>query len=118
MPGNLLVTAEPQGSAHLFAALGDETRLRLVARLCDSGPMSIARLTEGSKVTRQAITKHLRLMEGSGLVSSTRHGRESVWQLDRRRLEEARRYLDAISQQWDDALLRLRDFVEKGPVDG
>lgn len=101
------------GSAHLFAALGDETRLRLVSRLCDSGPMSIAKLTEGSTVTRQAITKHLRLMEDSGLVHSTRQGRESVWQLDQRRLEDARRYLDIISKQWDDALSRLRAFVEE-----
>jgi DNA-binding transcriptional ArsR family regulator len=108
------VMAEPKGSAHLFAALGDETRLRLVSRLCDGGPMSISRLTEGSNVTRQAITKHLRMMEGSGLVRSTRHGRESVWQLDQRRLEDARRYLDMISKQWDDALLRLREFVEDG----
>lgn len=108
------VTGGPKGSAHLFAALGDETRLRLVTRLCDDGPMSIARLTAGSKVTRQAITKHLRVMEGSGLVHSTRHGRESVWQLDRRRIEDARRYLDLISRQWDAALLRLRNFVEDG----
>lgn len=97
----------------LFAALGDPTRLRLVARLCDGGPMSIARLTDGSKVSRQAITKHLRVMEGSGLLRSTRRGRERVWQVDHRRLEEARHYLDTISKQWDDALLRLRDFVEQ-----
>ena len=76
--------------------------------------MSIARLTEGSKVTRQAIAKHLRVMEGSGLVRSARHGRESVWQLDQRRLRDARRYLDRISRQWDDALARLRAFVEDG----
>ena len=102
----------PKGSAHLFAALGDETRLRLVTRLCTDGPMSIARLTEGSQVTRQAITRHLRVMEGAGLVRSTRHGRESVWQLDQRRLADIRRYLDLISKQWDDTLLRLRAFVE------
>jgi len=74
--------------------------------------MSITRLTQGFHVTRQAITKHLRVMEGSGLVRSTRQGRESVWQLDQRRLEDARRYLDMISKQWDNALLRLREFVE------
>ena len=102
-----------RGRARLFAALGDETRLRLVSRLCDDGPMSITRLTAGSRVTRQAITKHLRVMEEAGLVRSTRHGRESVWQLERRRLEEARRYLDLISKQWDDALGRLRAFVEE-----
>ena len=99
-------------SANLFAALGDETRLRLVARLCDEGPMSIAKLTAGSKMSRQAITKHLRVMEGARLVHSSRHGRESLWRLDQRRLQEARRYLDVISRQWDDALGRLRTFVE------
>src|SRR2546427_677135 len=83
-------TGDPKSSASLFAALGDKTRFRLVSRLCDHGPMSIARLTAGSKVTRQAITKHLRVMEEARLVRSTRHGRESVWQLDRRRLEDAR----------------------------
>jgi DNA-binding transcriptional ArsR family regulator len=74
--------------------------------------MSITRLTAGSKVTRQAITKHLRVMQEAGLVRSARHGRESVWQLDPRRLEDARRYLEMISKQWDDALGRLRQFVE------
>jgi len=74
--------------------------------------MSITRLTAGSRVTRQAITKHLRVMEQAGLVRGTRHGRESVWRLERRRLEEARRYLAVISKQWDDALERLRKFVE------
>jgi DNA-binding transcriptional ArsR family regulator len=100
-----------KGSAPLFAALGDETRLRLVARLCDDGPMSITRLTAGLSVTRQATTKHLRVMERAGLVSGKRHGRESVYRLDRRPLQEARRYLDQISKQWDDALGRLREFV-------
>lgn len=74
--------------------------------------MSITRLTAGSHVTRQAITKHLRVMEGAGLVRSNRHGRETVWQLDSQRLEDARRYLDLISKQWDAALGRLRDLVE------
>ena len=100
------------GSAPLFAALGDETRLRLVARLCDDGPLSITRLTAGSRVTRQAISKHLRVMEAAGLVRSTRRGRESVWRLERQRLRVARSYLDIISKQWDHALGRLRQFVE------
>src|SRR5882724_6001113 len=107
------VTTAPEGAAPLFAALGDETRLRLVGRLCDTGPMSITGLTAGFPVTRQAITKHLRVMEQAGLVRSTRHGRESVWQMDRQRLEDARRYLDVISKQWDDALGRLRRHVEE-----
>jgi DNA-binding transcriptional ArsR family regulator len=104
--------AGPAVSAPLFAALGDETRLRLVSRLCDSGPMSIVMLTAGSQVTRQAITKHLRVMEGAGLVRCRRRGRESVWQLDLRRLRDARHYLDLISKQWDAALGRLRTLVE------
>jgi DNA-binding transcriptional ArsR family regulator len=104
--------AGPKGSAAVFAALGDETRLRLVARLCDDGPMSITKLTAGSEITRQAITKHLRVMEAGCLVQSTRHGRESVWRLDRQRLKDARLYLKLISRHWDDALGRLRKCVE------
>lgn len=104
---------EAAQSASLFAALGDQTRLRLVSRLCDGGPMSITRLTEGSKVTRQAITKHLRVMEDAGLVRNTWRGRESVWQLEMQRFKDARRHLDLISKQWDDALGRLRAFVER-----
>jgi DNA-binding transcriptional ArsR family regulator len=102
-----------KSSAAIFAALGDETRLGIVLRLSDGGPMSIARLTTGSQVSRQAITKHLRMMEEAGLVHCRRHGRESVWQLEQRRLRDARHYLRLISKQWDDALDRLRNFVEK-----
>ena len=109
--------AQPADSASLFAALGDKTRLRLVGRLCDQGPMSITGLATGSNLTRQAITKHLRMMENAGLLRSTRRGRESVWQLDQQRLEAARRYLEAISTQWDEALGRLRELVEGGPGD-
>lgn len=105
--------AEPKGSAPLFAALGDEARLRIVSRLCHDGPMSITRLTVGSRVTRQAITKHLRVMGEAGLVRSARYGRERVWQLERRRLEDARRYLALISKQWDEALGRLKAAVER-----
>jgi DNA-binding transcriptional ArsR family regulator len=103
-----------RSAALLFAALGDDTRLRLVSRLCDGGPLSIARLTAGTEVTRQAITKHLRLMQQAGVVRARRRGRESVWQLEPARLREARRYLDAISLQWDAALGRLKALVE-GP---
>ena len=99
-------------SAPVFAALGDETRLQLVSRLCNNGPTSITRLTDGFPMTRQAVTKHLRVMQKSGLVRSSRHGRENIWQLDQRRLSDVRYYLDLISKQWDDALVRLRGFVE------
>jgi DNA-binding transcriptional ArsR family regulator len=100
------------GQAAVFAALGDETRLRLVSRLCHDGPMSIARLTTEFAITRQAITKHLWVMEEAGLVRNTRHGRESVWQMEQRRLVEVHRYLQLISKQWDETLGRLRSFVQ------
>lgn len=104
--------ARASSSASVFAALGDGTRLRLVARLCAGGPMSIARLTEGSDVTRQAVTKHLRVLAQAGLVRGRRRGRESLWQLEPRQLEAARRYLDVISKRWDDTLERLKAAVE------
>jgi DNA-binding transcriptional ArsR family regulator len=97
----------------MFAALGDETRLRLVSRLCEQGPLSVTQLAEGFSVTRQAITKHLLVMEQAGLVRSERRGRESVWQLAPHGLDDARRYLDLVSSRWDLALDRLRAFVEE-----
>lgn len=103
---------QAKDSASLFAALGDETRLRMVLRLGGREPMSIARLTEGSKITRQAITKHLRIMEQAGLVRGHWHGRERLWQLEPSRFKDASHYLDLISRQWDEALGRLRKFVE------
>ena len=106
-------TAGLAHAAPLFAALGDETRLALVARLCSGGPQSIARLTTGSAVTRQAITKHLDVLAGAGLVHDLRRGRERIWQLDTDRLGEAGRRLDQISKQWDHALARLKKFVEE-----
>ena len=101
-------------AAPVFAALGDETRLRIVARMCGAGPMSIARLADGASVTRQAITKHLHALEEAGLARSSRIGRERIWELRTKRLLEAQRYLDQISHQWDGALGRLRAFVEQG----
>jgi len=97
--------------AGLFAALGDENRLRLLARM-SGGPVSIARLTEGSGMTRQGVTKHLRVLAGAGLIRGTRSGKESVWRLERKRLAEARRALDLISRQWDLSLGKLKLFVE------
>jgi DNA-binding transcriptional ArsR family regulator len=106
-------TAKLSGAAPIFAALGDETRLRLVSRLCDEGAMSISRLAAGSQVTRQAISKHLRVMEAAGLLRATRRGRESIWAIERERLDEARRSLDMISTRWDVTLGRLRKLVEE-----
>ena len=100
-------------AAPIFAALGDRTRLRLVVRLSAEGPMSIARLTVGSAVSRQAIAKHLQVLAGAGLACSSRRGREQVWELERQPLDEARRCLDGISAQWDAALGRLQAFLEQ-----
>ena len=105
-------TARLTEVAPVFAALGDATRLGVVARLCAEGPLSITRLTEGADVTRQAITKHLHALEQAGLVRQSCSGRERIWELETRRLEKARRCLDRISAQWDSALLRLKDLVE------
>jgi len=99
-------------AASLFAALGDQTRLTLVSRLGTSGPMSTARLTEGAQISRQAVTKHLEVLAGAGLVRDERRGRERLWVVESERLTEARRCLEAISSQWDGALGRLRAFVE------
>jgi len=104
--------AFPADSAPLFAALGDETRLRLVQRLCDEGPLSIMRLSTDAEVTRQAITKHLEVLAGAGLVSDRKAGRERVWRLEPMRVEEARYWLGRISEQWDAAIERLRAHVE------
>ncbi|HEY0250647.1 MAG TPA: metalloregulator ArsR/SmtB family transcription factor [Kofleriaceae bacterium] len=99
-------------TAPVFAALGDETRLGIIATLCTHGPQSIARLTETTEVTRQAVTKHLELLEEAGVIRSEREGRERIWSVEPQRLGEAQRYLDQISQQWDKALDRLRAMVE------
>ena len=104
-----------KSSAPIFAALGDATRLKLVARLSEGGPQSIKRLTRRSSRTRQAITKHLRVLADAGLVRGTRVGRESRWELEPRRLDVAYSYLDLISKRWDAALDRLRSLVEDSP---
>src|ERR1700722_9024917 len=102
----------PGRTAPIFAALGDETRLRIVARLSAGGPMSIAHLTRDGSVTRQAVTKHLHVLASAGLARSSRMGRESVWELRPEPLTAARHCLDGISAQWDAALDRLKIFVE------
>ncbi len=99
-------------AAPLFAALGDETRLRLLDRLCTQGPGSIAQLSARARVSRQAITKHLHVLDGAGLVRSRKEGRQRIWEFQPQRLAEAHAYLDKISAHWDEALERLRDFVE------
>jgi DNA-binding transcriptional ArsR family regulator len=98
--------------APVFAALGDETRLALVVKLSGGEPHSISQLTRGSRLTRQAITKHLRVLERVAIVRSVRAGRESLFELNPKPLEEIKGYLDRISELWDRKLARLKSFVE------
>ncbi len=106
------MAAKRRDHALVFAALGDETRLSLVAVLCGGQPRSISQLTEHSRLTRQAITKHLRVLESAGVVHSVRSGRKSLFRFDPEPIEEIKEYLDLVSEQWDQALARLKSFVE------
>lgn len=99
-------------SAPVFAALGDETRLRLIAVLCAGGAMSIAQLTSGTQITRQAVTKHLHVLADAGLVRDVKSGRERLWEFELSKLDEARHSLEIIAQHWDHALLQLKRVVE------
>ena len=101
-----------QAQAPIFAALGDKTRLALVGKLCIGPARSISELAEDSALTRQAITKHLKVLETAGIVHSSRNGRESRFQFDPRPIEQVREYLDLVSGHWDRALSRLKSLVE------
>jgi DNA-binding transcriptional ArsR family regulator len=98
--------------ALIFAALGDETRLLVLARLSDGRPQSISRLTAGTNLTRQAVTKHLQVLGNAGVVRNVRSGRENLFEIEPQPIDEARTYLDQVSRQWDDALARLKAQVE------
>src|ERR1700684_795113 len=104
-----------RAKAAVFAALGDETRLSLLAKLCDGQRYSIAELTEGTKLTRQAVTKHLRVLERVRIVHGTREGRESLFAFDAQPVIEMKEYLELVSKQWDIALARLKSFAESDP---
>jgi DNA-binding transcriptional ArsR family regulator len=99
-------------NASIFAALGDETRLGLLARLTNGEPQSISHLTSGTRLTRQAVTKHLRVLEGAGVVRASRIGRESRFALQPKAIMDAQSYLEHVSRQWDTALARLKTLVE------
>jgi DNA-binding transcriptional ArsR family regulator len=99
--------------APVFAALGDATRLKLVGRLVDGQPRSIAQLADGLDLTRQGVTKHLRVLERAGIVRAKWVGRESQFSYVREPVDRARSYLETVSAQWDDALARLKVFVER-----
>ena len=99
--------------AHVFAALGDETRLALVVKVSDGRPHSISKLTRGTRLTRQAITKHLRVLEDAGMVHSTRAGRESLYEFNPEPIIGLKEYIDLVSGEWDRALVRLKNLVER-----
>lgn len=101
-------------SAPVFAALGDKRRLRLMIRLCTHGPVSITTLASGVDISRQAVTKHLHVLARAGLVRAVRQGRETIYEPEPKQLQEASQYLDNISREWDQALARLKLFVEDG----
>ena len=105
-------TPREREAVPVFVALGDATRLRLLSRLSTEGPLSITRLSDGTGVTRQAITRHLYALDSAGLVRHARKGREQIWDLNAKRLEVARQYLDYVAAQWDAAAARLKAFVE------
>jgi DNA-binding transcriptional ArsR family regulator len=106
-------SAALRARAEIFSALGDATRLSVLDRLSRGTPQSIVRLTSGTRLTRQAVTKHLRVLEAAGVVRSVRAGRESLYALEPKPIDELRRYLETVSAQWDDALARLKAFVEE-----
>jgi DNA-binding transcriptional ArsR family regulator len=113
-----LTTRAVTAAAPVFAALGDPTRLRLLTALSGGEPLSIARLTAGGTVTRQSVTKHLHVLANVGIARSTQLGRERVWELEAESLLGARQWLNQISQQWDEALLRLGELVEEPQTSG
>jgi DNA-binding transcriptional ArsR family regulator len=106
-------SAALRNAAPIFAALGDATRLHIIAVLCAGGAMSIAEITSGTTITRQGIAKHLRVLAEAGLVRDVKIGRERLWECERAQLDRARRSLQLIEQQWDDALMRLKAAVER-----
>jgi DNA-binding transcriptional ArsR family regulator len=115
-PSAALKSAAFKNTAPVFAALGDETRLRLVAALSSGGARSIAQLNPGTAISRQAVTKHLQVLADAGLVRDVRAGRERLWELAPGRLADAQRSLELIAQQWDRALRRLQNAVERDPA--
>lgn len=106
--------SQPAGDAlaAIFAALGDPTRLKLVALLCAGGALSIAQLTASTEISRQGVTKHLQVLADAGVVRDLKLGRERRWQLEPASIEEARRSLEVIGKQWEMALGNLKAFVE------
>ena len=108
----MTTSAALDGAAPLFDALGDPNRLRIFTRLCDGGPSSTSQVMQVIPVSRQAVSKHLSMLEGVGLVRSRKHGRERIWTVQTQPLVQAGDYLSQLSKRWDHAVERLRAFVE------
>jgi DNA-binding transcriptional ArsR family regulator len=106
------LVAQRRACASVFSALGDETRLELVGKLSGGHRRSISQLAEGSKLTRQAVTKHLRVLEGAGVVRGVKEGRETLFEFESQAVGDVARYLDQVSARWDVALARLKGWVE------
>ncbi|TJZ73145.1 ArsR/SmtB family transcription factor [Chitiniphilus eburneus] len=106
------ITQSSEALAHVFAALGDPTRLKLVAVLCAGGAFSIAQLTANTQISRQGVTKHLHVLAEAGVVRDVKQGRERLWQLEPAQVEAARQTLEAIGREWDTALQKLKVFAE------
>ena len=109
----MLKASDARGSASVFAALGDTTRLELVSRLGDGKSHSIVQLADGLKLTRQGVTRHLHVLKRAGVVSCERMGRESRYTIMPDPITKARDYLTRASAQWDEAIERLRASVEE-----
>lgn len=107
-----MLSSEVRAAAPVFAALGDEVRLRLVMKLCRSGRQSITQLSERQTITRQAVTKHLHVLSSAGLVRASKQGREQVWEMTPGTMKQARRWLKAIEREWDQRLDRLKALIE------
>lgn len=111
--GSLLALVQTSETlANVFAALGDPTRLKLIAALCAGGAFSIAQLTANTEISRQGVTKHLQVLAGAGVVRDVRLGRERLWQLEPGQIEEAKRTLEVIGREWEVALGKLKAFAE------
>ncbi len=106
------IVRSSEALARVFAALGDPTRLKLVAVLCAGGAFSIAQLTANTDISRQGVTKHLQLLADAGVVRDVKRGRERLWQLEPGQIEEAKRTLELIGSQWEVALGKLKSFAE------
>ena len=106
------IVRSSEALASVFAALGDPTRLKLVAVLCAGGALSIAQLTANTDISRQGVTKHLQVLAEAGVVRDVKLGRERLWQLEPGQLEEAKRTLEVIGKEWEVALAKLKAFAE------